>query len=341
MTDTNQLLRDAQQALESARHAIRNLVQTRPAVQWTKWLAVSGECDAVNDAIAAHLAAQPEAHPLTTNPVVRHEGLDLTDKAQAAQSGMVMVPRNHGLCTYPHCNGERPDDGGCCGRPFTSAMADAAERYWRTVGTNAHPLPAQFRWSECFRAIIAAAPQAVPAAEIDVRKIMLGIVPGADGMGHEVYAKSVADVENKLSSMGEELEEWQLGIRRILEAPAQPEAQSLVAAPSGMVMVPREPTEAWLDDVIVKAKVWPKDGIHYVPEAIREAVRTYHAAMIAAPQTVPQMLTDEEIALAIFEARVGHSPFKRDGSTSFRIARAAIAKFCEVNGITAKGDGNG
>lgn len=195
MTDTNQLLRDAQQALESARHAIRNLVQTRPAVQWTKWLAVSGECDAVNDAIAAHLAAQPEAHPLTTNPVVRHEGLDLTDKAQAAQSGMVMVPR--------------------------------------------------------------------------------------------------------------------------------------------------EPTEAWLDDVIVKAKVWPKDGIHYVPEAIREAVRTYHAAMIAAPQTVPQMLTDEEIALAIFEARVGHSPFKRDGSTSFRIARAAIAKFCEVNGITAKGDGNG
>lgn len=48
----------------------------------------------------------------------------------------------------------------------------------------------------------------------------------------------------------------------------------------------------------------------------------------------PLPLTDEEIALAIFEARVGHSPIKRDGSTSFRIARAAIAKFCEVNGIT-------
>jgi hypothetical protein len=53
----------------------------------------------------------------------------------------------------------------------------------------------------------------------------------------------------------------------------------------------------------------------------------------AAPVPVP--LTDEQIALAIFEARVGHSPFRRDGSTSFRIARAAIAKFCEVNGIAA------
>ena len=42
--------------------------------------------------------------------------------------------------------------------------------------------------------------------------------------------------------------------------------------------------------------------------------------MTAPAPVVP--LTDEEIALAIFEARVGHSPFKRDGSTSFRIARA-------------------
>jgi len=61
----------------------------------------------------------------------------------------------------------------------------------------------------------------------------------------------------------------------------------------------------------------------------------------AAPPTQPPValtpLSDEEMALAIFEARVGHSHFKRDGSTAFRIARSAIARFCEVNGITQKG----
>lgn len=55
--------------------------------------------------------------------------------------------------------------------------------------------------------------------ELDVRTILLGVVPGWDGMGEEVFAKSVADVEKKLSAMGEELEDWQLGIRRY-----QPEA---------------------------------------------------------------------------------------------------------------------
>ena len=64
----------------------------------------------------------------------------------------------------------------------------------------------------------------------------------------------------------------------------------------------------------------------------------YTVPLYAATQPAPAVpLTDEQIALAIFEARVGHSPFKRDGSTSFRIARAAIAKFCEVNGIVAPG----
>ena len=56
--------------------------------------------------------------------------------------------------------------------------------------------------------------------ETDVRKIMLAVVPGFDGMGAEVYAKSTKDVEDKLSALGSELEEWQLGIRR-LPAPVQ------------------------------------------------------------------------------------------------------------------------
>lgn len=48
---------------------------------------------------------------------------------------------------------------------------------------------------------------------LSVTNIMIDVVPG-DGSGLEVYAKSVTDIETKLNSMGEELEDWQLGIKR-------------------------------------------------------------------------------------------------------------------------------
>lgn len=56
-----------------------------------------------------------------------------------------------------------------------------------------------------------ATPQAQPAelampAELDVRRILLRIVPG-DGSGLEVYAKTVADVERTLTEMSERIEE--------------------------------------------------------------------------------------------------------------------------------------
>ena len=48
--------------------------------------------------------------------------------------------------------------------------------------------------------------QAVPP-ECDVRKIMLDVVPGIDGEGHEVYAKNVADVVKLLTEMGQRIED--------------------------------------------------------------------------------------------------------------------------------------
>jgi hypothetical protein len=57
-----------------------------------------------------------------------------------------------------------------------------------------------------------------PAQDVaprDVTSILLHVEPGSDGMGHEVYAKSVEDVEAHLSALGSEMEEWQLGIRRL------------------------------------------------------------------------------------------------------------------------------
>lgn len=55
---------------------------------------------------------------------------------------------------------------------------------------------------------------ASPAAEAvpddcDVRKILLNVVPGMDGEGHEVYARNVADVEQLLSEMGERLDAFE------------------------------------------------------------------------------------------------------------------------------------
>ena len=50
--------------------------------------------------------------------------------------------------------------------------------------------------------------------ELSVTNIMLDVVPG-DGSGYEVYAKNVSDVVDTLTRLGTELEEWQLGIKRL------------------------------------------------------------------------------------------------------------------------------
>ena len=57
-----------------------------------------------------------------------------------------------------------------------------------------------------------------PVAEVQnlqalaVTSILVDVVPGADGMGHEVYATSLEDVVEKLSDLGSRLEDYQLGI---------------------------------------------------------------------------------------------------------------------------------
>lgn len=65
-----------------------------------------------------------------------------------------------------------------------------------------------------------------PAADVppdcDVRKILLDVVPGEDGMGHEVYAKCVDDVVNVLTEMGEKLEN--------AAAPMPADSQAVLAA---------------------------------------------------------------------------------------------------------------
>jgi hypothetical protein len=45
-----------------------------------------------------------------------------------------------------------------------------------------------------------------PGSEVDVRRILLDIVPG-DGSGLEVYARNIKDVEDKLTELSQELED--------------------------------------------------------------------------------------------------------------------------------------
>jgi len=62
-----------------------------------------------------------------------------------------------------------------------------------------------------------------PAVNTDVRTILLDVTPGFDGMGHEVYARSVEDVEDALSKQGERIEELEMELHRIKAAQPQGE----------------------------------------------------------------------------------------------------------------------
>ena len=72
---------------------------------------------------------------------------------------------------------------------------------------------------------LTAAQSPAPAPEFDVRRIMLDVVPGDDGMGEEVYAKSVADVVAVLTRMGERIEDLESRAHGIGEA--QPPVQQM------------------------------------------------------------------------------------------------------------------
>lgn len=67
---------------------------------------------------------------------------------------------------------------------------------------------------------------------LSVTNILLDVVPGPDGMGHEVYAKSVEQVERRLCHLGDKVEDLtnELAIARAALA-SQPAAIKLPPAP--------------------------------------------------------------------------------------------------------------
>lgn len=101
---------------------------------------------------------------------------------------------------------------------------------------------------------------------LSVRRILLAVVPGEDGMGEEVYAQSVTEVENLLADLGEKAEERdflrQENERLKAEAAVRPAAETV---PIPIYAAGRIAEEYGYDEVVVVAR---KVGV-------REHVTTY------------------------------------------------------------------
>lgn len=105
---------------------------------------------------------------------------------------------------------------------YPSGPMDGSRRIgdWRYIDANTRPIPESADCSEPLHsadqvsALIqerdALAVRVKELEKLSVTNIMIDIVPGWDGEGEEVFAKSVNDVERLLSEMGEKVEEYEL-----------------------------------------------------------------------------------------------------------------------------------
>lgn len=105
--------------------------------------------------------------------------------------------------------------------------------------------------------------------EFDVRRIMLDVVPGVDGMGHEVYAKDTDDVVRVLSELWQKIEE--------LQSQAAEQPREVVRVPDGWKLVPIDPTYGMSKDGGESARKYLEETGDNSPSVI------YRAMLAAAP----------------------------------------------------------
>ena len=84
-----------------------------------------------------------------------------------------------------------------------AALSNTPESVARRIGRDSP------YWSASYGDVCAAVDREMALRDYDVRKIMIDVQPGHDGMGHEVYAKSIADVEKLLSDLSLKLDDAQ------------------------------------------------------------------------------------------------------------------------------------
>ena len=132
--------------------------------------------------------------------------------------------------------------------------------------------------------------QSVPA-DCDARKIMLAVVPSEDGMGHEVYANNISEVEAKLSEMGDRLEKWELGIWSLAAAPQPLDCLHINKGSADEAAIAYE-AEYWAERAQGKADADTRRGaVQRVGYYVRDAILRMQAQ---APQ--PQPVQQEPVA---------------------------------------------
>jgi len=90
---------------------------------------------------------------------------------------------------------------------FTNVIANLQrEHYLQGYVTAMRKSFAEYQLAQAMR-IAGLEHQIADLEALDVRNIMVDVVPGPDGMGHEVYATSVSDVVRLLTDLGEKAEE--------------------------------------------------------------------------------------------------------------------------------------
>lgn len=175
-------------------------------VQWEAWQA------------RAALAATPADHIADAGKMV------------AATAGWKLVPVQVPDSAFPWVSGGYSTDYRAHDPRDQKIIEDRAQRTWEAIldgiaATPAADAPDMVSVKQVdankYCQILAALgmeEEGDPVAEVlnlqalAVTSILLDVVPGADGMGHEVYATSVEDVVEKLSDLGSRLEDYRLGI---------------------------------------------------------------------------------------------------------------------------------
>lgn len=122
---------------------------------------------------------------------------------------------------------------------------------------------------------------------LSVTNIMIGISPGEDGMGEEVYAKSIEDVEKLIGRLGDKADDYDLYVpimkRSIteLEATIAQQAEQIRVAREAICNVEQKAFEDWLarntpsGDVEIVQRNWERssefsDFIELFGEAISQ-----------------------------------------------------------------------
>lgn len=129
----------------------------------------------------------------------------------------------------------------------------------------------------------------LPAADLDVRKILLDIVPG-DGSDHEVYAKTVADVEKKLLEMGDLIEALESKLAAAQKPVQQPSSQPIgYMSPQQIPLVhdpedgsgnyvPMRKTPVGLFTLALYTRASPAQSLRLDKEVILRVLRRHNSA---------------------------------------------------------------